>query len=259
MKLTSFAPNELLRPFLRSIEIIETENEMIRSLLPDTTVALAMSFRGERHLLEEGVWLALPTRAITGLRASARHMHTSADGGVIVAKPRAGFAPQFFTCPVHELFGKTLPLETHFSEALVTATSQTIREAKSNAERVEAFQEFLVSSLRPSPPPVDSIVLDAIAAIERSAGAIRVATLAENSRVGLDALEKRFRKTVGATPKQYASIVRLRTAVAAYGETRSLTELSLQAGYCDQSHFIRDFRKASGNAPRHFLEETEYC
>lgn len=74
-----------------------------------------------------------------------------------------------------------------------------------------------------------------------------------------DALEKRFRRVVGATPKQYASVVRLRRAVEAFGTGRSLTQISLDAGYCDQSHFIRHFRQVTGEAFRGFLATAEYC
>jgi AraC-like DNA-binding protein len=39
----------------------------------------------------------------------------------------------------------------------------------------------------------------------------------------------------------------------------TLVESALEAGYAAQSHFIRGFRAAMGEAPRRFLEAHEYC
>jgi len=96
-------------------------------------------------------------------------------------------------------------------------------------------------------------------AICAAAGAIRVGQIARDLRVSQDTLEKRFRRVVGASPKQFASIVRLRRAVELSRETTTLTALAQDAGYYDQAHFIRDFRAVTGDAPGHFFLNASYC
>ena len=59
--------------------------------------------------------------------------------------------------------------------------------------------------------------------------------------------------------KQLASILRLRRAIEAYRPGQSLTRVSADAGYCDQSHFIREFRSVTGAAPRQFFLAGDYC
>ncbi|MBL8953344.1 MAG: helix-turn-helix transcriptional regulator, partial [Myxococcaceae bacterium] len=85
----------------------------------------------------------------------------------------------------------------------------------------------------------------------------RITALAKQLGLELDALEKRFRAVVGSTPKQFASVVRLQRAVAAYRRGASLTQAAFDAGYFDQSHFIRAFRAATGEAPRTFLRRAQ--
>jgi AraC-like DNA-binding protein len=58
---------------------------------------------------------------------------------------------------------------------------------------------------------------------------------------------------VGITPKRFASLRRFEQAVALARTSPSLTETALAAGYYDQSHFIRDFRRFSGAAPGELL------
>jgi methylphosphotriester-DNA--protein-cysteine methyltransferase len=72
-------------------------------------------------------------------------------------------------------------------------------------------------------------------------------------------LEKRFRRAVGASPKQFASIVRLRGAIKQYRPGVSLTRLSADAGYYDHAHMARDFRSAIGKTPQDFFRTDDHC
>jgi methylphosphotriester-DNA--protein-cysteine methyltransferase len=99
----------------------------------------------------------------------------------------------------------------------------------------------------------------ALRAIHADPGALRVGALALDLGMSVDGLEKRFRRAVGASPKQLASIVRLRRAIGSHGRGSTLTQLAHDAGYYDQPHFIRQFVAAAGSAPKAFLDGAEYC
>jgi methylphosphotriester-DNA--protein-cysteine methyltransferase len=66
-------------------------------------------------------------------------------------------------------------------------------------------------------------------------------------------LEKRFRNIVGASPKKFASIVRLQNVVKNYTSGESLTHTAFESGYYDQAHFIHDFKQFTGDSPQKFL------
>lgn len=88
---------------------------------------------------------------------------------------------------------------------------------------------------------------------------LRVQDLARRLGIGIDRLEKRFRQSVGGSPKQLASLYRLLHAVELHRSGLTLTQTALGAGYADQPHFNRGFRSAIGEPPRGFLESNEYC
>lgn len=77
--------------------------------------------------------------------------------------------------------------------------------------------------------------------------------LAQHIGLSQSALERRFRRTVGCSPKKFASVVRLRRAVELHSRGTNLTTVAQDAGYFDQSHFIRHFRDAVGVSPRAYL------
>jgi methylphosphotriester-DNA--protein-cysteine methyltransferase len=117
--------------------------------------------------------------------------------------------------------------------------------------------ELLLASRRGAPR--DPLVNAALRAIGGSPERVRIGALAAQVGVGQDTLEKRFRRGVGATPKQLASILRLRHAVEGYQRQPSLTRLALDAGYFDQSHFVRALRSATGESPRRFFGAARWC
>ncbi len=251
-----FAPGPQLATFVRCFEVIETAEPMTRTLLPEPGLVVALRYAGTAAALETGAPRASPRCAIVGMRSSARRMQSSA-GGMIVARLRPGHSERFLRAAAHELFGETCSLDQVVHPREVDRASSRIMAARSDAERIAIFEGFLLAGSERR--PADPLVLRALAALDESAGCIRITALARIAGLSQDALEKRFRRAVGATPKQYASIVRLRRAIAAYETGRSLTEVAIDAGYCDQSHFNRHFRQVTGEAPRGLLASAAYC
>jgi AraC-like DNA-binding protein len=61
-----------------------------------------------------------------------------------------------------------------------------------------------------------------------------------------------FRASVGVSPHEYLVQCRLRHArrlIALYGGRRSLAEIAMEAGFSDQAHLTRHFRRAFGQTP----------
>jgi AraC-like DNA-binding protein len=257
-----FAPRTTLAPFVRVYEIVETadDEEVTRTLFPDLGIIVGFRYSGRATLITGDERQVMPDATITGMRTVVRQMHTSPAGRIILTKFRAAGAAPFFDTPLHGLFGKAEPLEALIDRDLVEQTLRLIIAARNDDERVAIVEQFLLARLaRQQPAAPDPLVSGALRAICEAAGAIRVGQLATDLQVSQDTLEKRFRAIVGASPKQYASIVRLRRAVELSRENTTLTSLALDAGYYDQSHFIRDFRAFTGDAPGHFFLNAIYC
>jgi AraC-like DNA-binding protein len=70
-------------------------------------------------------------------------------------------------------------------------------------------------------------------------------------------LERLFAHEVGATPSQARSVNRFRAAVRLLGEERapSLASVAHMAGYFDQAHLSRDFRRLAGVTPGEYRRE----
>lgn len=257
MRVTVVAPSPSLAPFVRRFEVVETSEASTRTLLPEPGLVLGIRFGGRAALLGGGRPEALPQSSVTGLRTTVRQMRTSAGGGIVVVKFRPAGAALFFDSPLHEVFGAIRPLTDWVPARDVDRLESRLAEAKDHATRIALVEAFLLE--RMGKRRSDGLVAAALREIQSAPDSIRIGALADALDVSLDLLEKRFRRIVGCSPKQFSTILRLRGAVERHRQGMSLTQLSLEAGFYDQAHFIRHFRSMAGVSPRRFLEGGAYC
>jgi AraC-like DNA-binding protein len=207
--------------------------------------------------MENGTEHLLPDAALTGIRHTVRRIRTSAGGGILLATLREGAGARVLDAPADELSGTTVPLDDVLPRAEVIRVADQLASAAGHAERVAVFERFLLARSRDRES--DPLVAVAVRALRNAQETARIGDLAATLGLSQDRLEKRFRRSVGTTPRQLATLLRLRRALASHRAGKNLSQVSIESGYFDQSHFIRDFRAVTGESPRRFFQATPYC
>src|SRR5262249_103399 len=129
--------------------------------------------------------------------------------------------------------------------------------AENHGRRVQIAESFLLGQVRNA--RLDPIVSAAISCIEETQASIRIEELARRVGLSQSALERRFRRNVGTSPKQLASVFRLKNAIRLRARGHDFTWIAHAAGYSDQSHFINDFKYVTGLAPSAFFQQSALC
>ena len=281
MNIQRYRPTARLTPFVKEFFIIESDGVMDSKILPDTSLVMALRYKGiTQRVGDPGVSLAGDAGArgetltkvgdvdvassgakvepgvLTGLRRSHRVMRYSRDTGNILVLFKEGGLVAFSRVPANELFDLTTPAENFFAKAAMRDLLEALAEAGDNETRIHTIEAFLTQQLRGIDP--DPLVDEAVRLIKESKGLIKIKDLAHALYISQDPLEKRFRAKVGSTPKQYASIIRLRNIINSWSSYPSLTNASYEAGYFDQSHFIKDFRTFTGESPKDFFRTAQF-
>lgn len=250
MHIREYIPVNTLRPFIRSFMIIESEYEVRNDVLPDTSLVMAFRVKGAVTASDDGI---LAPAVMGGLRKTARSLVYAGNTANLLVVFRSAGAAAFFRTPMHELFGASVSLDNFIGRQELADISEQLMEAPDQATQIERMEQFLLKLWRQSQP--DLLVQTAIQRITQTHGHLRIKELLDGLYISQDALEKRFRKVTGASPKQFSSIVRLRTLITKANDT-TLTELAYNAGYFDQAHFIKDFKAFTGKAPREFYKSA---
>jgi transcriptional regulator GlxA family with amidase domain len=86
-------------------------------------------------------------------------------------------------------------------------------------------------------------------------GVVRMSDAAVRAGYCMRHFERMFLEDVGMTPKMYARIARLQTALDAKLARSSLSWITIahELGYHDQMHMVRDFHKLAGASPGNVL------
>ncbi|UFH56849.1 helix-turn-helix domain-containing protein [Spirosoma sp. KNUC1025] len=256
MTIERFLPSDPLKPFVKLFMLIESEQGVVNRLLPSTSMVLAFRCRGSVRYADGYDRTALPASVVTGLRNSLRLMDYSRGAATLLVIFQEGGAAALFRESLHELFGISVSLDNLIHPSVVSELEDRIAEAKSSRQRISIVEQFLLARLLT--PSTDRLVQAAIEQIRLSKGTVRMKELLNNFAISQDPFEKRFRRIVGTSPKQFSAIVRLRTLIEQYSPQQSLTETAHLAGYFDQAHFIKDFKTFTGQTPAHFFKNGTY-
>jgi AraC-like DNA-binding protein len=256
MKVERFLPSAILLPFVREFLIIESDLDIRSKTIPDTSMVMAFRYMGNVVRIQGEEKLILPSTAVAGLRRSVRQFAYAKHTANLLIIFTPGGINAFSRLPAHELFEQHIAAENMFHAADLREILERLAGAANNQCRIDIIQSFLLKYLKKNKP--DALIDNAIHSIRQHGGIIKIKDLANSLYISQDAFEKRFRTMVGSTPKQYASIVRLRHLITSYPSYSSLTDASYEAGYFDQSHFIKDFRLFTGQSPRDFFKSPEY-
>jgi len=257
MRMQTFGPSPGLRGIVRSFTIVETVDPMTSTLIPEAGAVLGIRYRGFATVDRGPSAEKLPDWTITGIRDSVRRIRTSANGGLIAVSFHEMGASRLFAAPIIELFNTMTGLDEWVPSQQLDQVRQNLTTARDTPSRINLIEDFLLQGKGARQP--DAMVEVAIRAMRAARGKVSVRLLAQQIGISQDRFEKRFRREVGTSPKQYCSLLRLRFALNAYPCARRLTDLALDAGYYDQSHFIREFRAVTGETPFKFLRRADYC
>lgn len=234
----SFPLRADLRDRVASIVVVDSDGGE-QTVLPSGSAVLGFQLRG-RVRAGDGL---LSVAGVTGIQGCARRYgYIGATRSVLVQ-----LTPQGAAClgvPASELSNASVPLEL-----LLPGSREVVERfqgARTITESVAIVEDFLARR----PFTADPLVERALRLLAAGLGEdVLIARIARSLSMSERQLERRFLQRVGTTPKRYASLCRFERAAALIGSGAPLGRIALDAGYYDQSHFIRELRRFAGMTP----------
>lgn len=179
------------------------------------------------------------------------------QGRVFGIKFRPGGFRPFLRGPVASLANRSTPIAAVFGADGEAYQHDVI--ACADVEQCVAFAAQLLAAHLPAPDPTVERVAGIVARVVADRRINTAEELAQNSGLGLRALQRLFNDYVGASPKWVINRYRLHEAIErlAAGTTVDWADLAVALGYYDQAHFNRDFRKLVGRSPGEFCRDEQ--
>lgn len=121
-------------------------------------------------------------------------------------------------------------------------------------DRLDELERTLRS--RFSPNSQLEILDSAIEKFKDAENQLTVQQIAEELNISSRSLFRLFKNNLGINPTQCRQLLRLRNALTlSLNNLEGLPKADMLAGYYDQSHFIKEFKKIFNLTPRHFFSK----
>ncbi len=130
-----------------------------------------------------------------------------------------------------------------------------LKVATSVKDKIIHIEDFLLKIIRNNKIKNSVWIFDFVQSIVLKKGNLKIEELCQKFNISKKDCERKFKKEIGFTPKEYARIIRIQYTKDAISSlnTKSLTSISYENGFFDQSHFIREFKFFMNETPKDYL------
>ncbi|MBA3600690.1 MAG: helix-turn-helix domain-containing protein, partial [Acidobacteria bacterium] len=119
-----------------------------------------------------------------------------------------------------------------------------------NFEEAIKIYEAQIKSLEITRAETDDKIAEAVKIVEASQGKVKISEIAKAVHLSTRQLERRFKKSAGLSPKQFARARRIRATAVSIVEEWEMNWASRAAemGFTDQAHLTHEFSMLMGRA-----------
>ena len=257
-----FAPSRRLAPIVSCLWTLDGHADEVReqAVLPDGRPEVIVHLGDPFDRVHADDVVERQARVIfAGQITNRLILRPTGRVAVLGIRLHADGAPAIIRSPQDDLAGRTPALDD-LSASLARALNE-VRDSGSLADAASTAQDRLEELVNPD--ELDARVRHVVGTILRRRGRLSIDEAARQVGLTRRHLERRFRRTVGISPKRLARITRFQHALRLLErQGGSLpapgTSTAAECGYADQAHFIRDFKDLAGCAPgEHLLRRAE--
>lgn len=249
-------PKDLLRPFVRQLWVSDGggarsggsgREMMLPSVSPHLVLRLAENPLRIFWNRDDAEGFTVSAAVIGGPRSAPYVKDTSQPVATVGAVLTPGAAGLLLGAPAKQFSGRHTALEDVWGVAPVAELRQRLWAARSASCRLDLFEAALVARL-PRLRGIDPMIARALAGFEAGAS---VGAVVGRSDYSHRHFARRFTESVGLKPKTYCRLLRFGRVLdrLAAGPSETAADLAAEAGYADQAHLTREFRRFADLSP----------
>jgi AraC-like DNA-binding protein len=232
-------PRDELKPFVACYWTLKSkiplQEQFPHRVLPDGCVDILFDFSsGETH--------------VVGIMNKADIVPLTGDVHLMGIRLLPNSIPVILKGEAHFLVNHMLRLDEVMGKEM--AFQEQIHMGTHSNDRLKIIEEWLIRIFKPCDSNLKwSGMLNLIT--ERK-GLISMPELAEYFTVSERHATRKFKSLFGLTTKEFISIIRFQSVLRNLKDSKLpiiWSEISLEGGYYDQSHFIHEFKKRYGMTP----------
>lgn len=222
-----------------------------QKIIPDGFTEIIFHFGDSYRINLGGRWQRQAKSLLAGQIKGNFYLENTGATDIIGVKLKPAAVAQLFGVNMKLFTDRVVELKQAVGGKMKEVES-IIRKSDDTDERLKFINDFFTDSCRnyPNDHPVDK-ALDMIVAKK---GMISVSDICKELSMGDRYIQQLFQKYVGLSPKFFARIIRFSYIFQLIKENNpDWAGVVYEAGYYDQSHFIRNFKAFTGEDPTAYI------
>lgn len=256
-------PAKELLPFIKHYLFLETKRNGLTQLrlFSDGNMGIVFSFKS--NLLNSagkaGQWECLPGSFLYGQISEFKDVCLKNETDLIIVVFQPAGINQLMGIPAAELKNNIIPTEYIFNQQGLELYEK-LAEQYTIQDKLRLLNTFFLQQMAKRVLPDDSLITATLQFIVKNKGLISSKQLIQFTGYTERHIERKFMESIGTNPKKFSNIVKLHIFLKELKNkqnNKNLTRIAYEAGYADQSHLIKEFKKITGMTPKTYQDNAD--
>ena len=255
------SPSKELSPYIKHYLFLDNTETAVQKfrLFSDGNTGLVFSVKSKliSEINKYEVKEYLPASFLYGQLNGFKDLYSENEITLIIVVFQPRGIHQLLGIPASEFHDSIIPVEDVFDQK-ITALQEKLSQPN-NQTRVELLNHFFRSLIAEKSISNQLIIDLSLNFIIASKGHFSIKQLVEYTGYTERHLERKFKECIGLNPKKFGNVVKLHhflKLLKCKTEDLNLTAICYDAGFSDQSHLIKEFKKQTGITPTEYLHNT---
>jgi AraC-like DNA-binding protein len=253
------SPSKELSPYIKHYLFLDNNETFIQKLRLFSDGNTGVVFSLKNKLISEfnaEVKIFLPTSFVYGQLHGFKDIYCENETSLIIIVFQPNGIYQLLGIPATEFQDSIIPVEEVFDYKASVLQEKLCKE-NNNEMKIGVLNHFfsgLINNKLVSNQ--SSIINNSLDFILTNKGDFSIKQLVQHTGYTERHLERKFKECIGLNPKKFGNVIRLHHFLKLLknkSDATNLTAICYDAGFSDQSHLIKDFRKHTGISPREYL------
>lgn len=256
------SPSEELSPYIKHYLFLDHKEMAVQKLrlFSDGNTGIVFSLKGKliSDYTNREVKNHLPHSFLYGQLTSFKDIYSNSEINLVIVVFQPNGIHQLLGIPAYEFLDSIVSIDDVFDKNGLLL-QEKLAERCTNQKKAELLNHFFRAFIVGKPVSQQVIVESSIRFITENKGNFQVQQLVKHIGYTERHLERKFKECIGLNPKKFGNIIKLHHFLKLLKDKSAdtnLTSIGYHAGFSDQSHLIKEFRKHTGITPKEYLNTT---
>lgn len=255
------SPSKELSTYIKHYLFLDNKDSVIQKLrlFSDGNTGIVFSLKSKLifDICDYKVKNYLPDSFLYGQLNGFKDIYSDGEISLIIIVFQPNGIYQLLGIPANEFEDSIIPIEDVLGSK--ASLLQEKLSEQGNQGRIELLNHFFKTLITEKPTSNQLIINNSLDFIIASKGDFSVKKLVQYTGYTERHFERKFKECIGLNPKKFGNVIRLHYFLKLLkdkSEDTILTTICYEAGFSDQSHLIKEFRKHTGITPKEYLYNT---